>query len=107
GLRGSARAFAVLGDMWELGDQAEALHAATGAEAARAGVDVLIGFGPLSAQLLRGAREAGLVQSYQARDPADPGARVRALGRAGDVVLVKGSRGMQMERVVRALLEAD
>jgi UDP-N-acetylmuramoyl-tripeptide--D-alanyl-D-alanine ligase len=107
GLRGSGRAFAVLGDMFELGDEAEALHAGCGAEAARAGVDALIGLGPLSAHLLRGARDAGLAQALAASDPAHAAALVRERARAGDVVLVKGSRGMQMERVVRALLEAD
>jgi UDP-N-acetylmuramoyl-tripeptide--D-alanyl-D-alanine ligase len=106
-LRGAGRAFAVLGDMWELGDEAEALHAACGAQAARAGVDALIGLGPLSAHLLRGAREAGLSETYAAQDPADAAARVRERARAGDVVLIKGSRGMQMERVVHALLETD
>jgi UDP-N-acetylmuramoyl-tripeptide--D-alanyl-D-alanine ligase len=107
GLRGAGRAIAVLGDMWELGDGAEALHAACGAEAARTGVDLLVGLGPLSAHLLRGAREAGLSEVFEARDPAEAAARVRERARAGDVVLVKGSRGMQMERVVRALLETD
>jgi UDP-N-acetylmuramoyl-tripeptide--D-alanyl-D-alanine ligase len=106
-LRGRGRAIAVLGDMWELGDQAEALHAQVGAAAARAGVDLLVGLGPLSAHLLRGAREAGLAEGFEAGDPAQAAAAVRARARAGDVVLVKGSRGMQMERVVRALLEAD
>jgi UDP-N-acetylmuramoyl-tripeptide--D-alanyl-D-alanine ligase len=105
GLRGSGRAFAVLGDMWELGEQAEPLHAACGAEAARTGVDVLVGFGPLSVHLLRGARDAGLAEVFEARDPAEAAARVRERARPGDVVLVKGSRGMQMERVVRALVE--
>jgi UDP-N-acetylmuramoyl-tripeptide--D-alanyl-D-alanine ligase len=107
GLRGSGRAFAVLGDMWELGDTAAELHPACGAAAARAGIDGLVGLGPLSEHLLRGAREAGLSDVFHARDPADAAARVRERARAGDVVLIKGSRGMQMERVVRELLDGD
>jgi UDP-N-acetylmuramoyl-tripeptide--D-alanyl-D-alanine ligase len=107
GLRGSGRAFAVLGDMFELGDDAPALHAECGALAARAGLALLVGVGPLSEHLVRGAREAGLADVFHTHDPQEAAARVRERARGGDVVLVKGSRGMQMERVVRELLEAN
>jgi UDP-N-acetylmuramoyl-tripeptide--D-alanyl-D-alanine ligase len=107
GLRGRGRAFAVLGDMFELGDDAPALHAECGVQAARAGVSLLIGMGPLSEHLVRGAREAGLADVVHTGDPREAAARVRERARAGDVVLVKGSRGMQMERVVRELLEVN
>ena len=106
GLRGSGRAIAVLGDMFELGDTAEALHAQVGRGAAAAGVDLLVAVGPLSRHMAAAARGAGLAQTHAFDEPADAAALVRKSARAGDVVLVKASRGMRLERVVSELLES-
>ncbi|HTO52686.1 MAG TPA: UDP-N-acetylmuramoyl-tripeptide--D-alanyl-D-alanine ligase [Myxococcota bacterium] len=104
-LRGSGRAFAVLGDMFELGDDAAALHAEVGRRAAAAGVDTLVCVGELSANTAAAARAAGLTQVFETADPEQAVARVRADARSGDVVLVKASRGMKLERVVKLLTE--
>jgi UDP-N-acetylmuramoyl-tripeptide--D-alanyl-D-alanine ligase len=107
GLRGpGARAIAVLGDMFELGDHADALHAQVGRGAASAGVDLLVTVGPLSRHAADAARGAGLAETHAFDEPGDAAKLVREHARAGDVVLVKASRGMRLERVVSELLES-
>ena len=103
-LRGSGRAFAVLGDMFELGDDADALHAEVGRRAA-AVVDLLVCMGELSANTANAARAAGLGSVFWTQSAEEATQHVRASARSGDVVLVKGSRGMKLERVVKLLTE--
>ena len=105
-LRGSGRAIAVLGDMFELGDDAAALHAEVGRRAATSGVDALVAVGPLSAHTAAAARAAGLTRVFETSSAEDAAAQVRANARSGDAVLVKGSRGMKLERVVGLLMES-
>ncbi|MDF1563827.1 MAG: UDP-N-acetylmuramoyl-tripeptide--D-alanyl-D-alanine ligase [Deltaproteobacteria bacterium] len=102
---GGGRVFAALGDMLELGPHAEAHHRELGALAARAGLEGLVAFGPLSASTAAAAREGGLEACQHTEEPAEAAAALGA-AREGDVVLVKGSRGMRMERIV-ALLEEE
>ena len=91
--------------MWELGNQEAALHAECGRAAVAAGVELLVGLGELSVHTCRGARDAGLECVVEAPDADAAGRTVASWARPGDVVLVKGSRGMRMESVVRALTE--
>jgi UDP-N-acetylmuramoyl-tripeptide--D-alanyl-D-alanine ligase len=101
------RAVAVLGDMLELGPDAERFHEQTGADVARAGVGTLWGVGPLSEATVRGFRrwweENGRSgQEWGAEhvgSSEDAGPVVAGL-RAGDVVLVKASRSVRLEKVV-------
>lgn len=92
----------VLGDMWELGATADDLHAQSGQAARAAGFERLYGFGPHS-------QAAVTAFGQQGAHFTDLAALIAALehdlARAGQpvVVLVKGSRGMRMERVVAAL----
>ncbi len=116
GARG-VRSVAVLGDMFELGEGAEALHGEVGRVAAGLGVDALVTFGRLSRAMAEGARgvEGATTAIYEVV-PVDGGrggegdieavlARIVEIRRGGEVaVLVKGSRGMRMERVVERLL---
>ena len=104
-LRGGGRAIAVLGDMFELGDEAPRLHAEIGRKVASAGVDVLVAVGPLSRGTARAARQAGCGTALECDDPEAAAELVRVHARPGDVVLVKASRGMRLERVVARLLE--
>ncbi len=103
GLAPRGRRVAIVGDMLELGDAGEELHRRAGAALAGR-VDVVAGVGPLSKSLLEGARSAGVpgeaVHHFETAEASDA-ARVVA---AGDAVLVKGSRGMRLERVVDALV---
>jgi UDP-N-acetylmuramoyl-tripeptide--D-alanyl-D-alanine ligase len=89
----------VMGDMGELGDDAEAMHASIGEFAKRAGVDELYALGPVSAVAARSFGERGRhFESVEAL------ARAVAAAAGADVtILVKGSRFMRMERVVEAL----
>jgi UDP-N-acetylmuramoyl-tripeptide--D-alanyl-D-alanine ligase len=102
--RGTAptRRVAVLGDMLELGPQARALHREIGEHARRSGVELLVTVGPLAAEMAAGF--AG--ESRALPDAAAAAETVPALVRPGDTVLVKGSRGVGLERVAAALREA-
>ena len=95
------RSWLVLGDMAELGDDAELLHTHTGRVVREAGIDKLLATGPL----MRHAVEA-FGDGAQWFETAGDLSRelIRSIGK-GDVVLVKGSRSMGMERVVHALTE--
>jgi UDP-N-acetylmuramoyl-tripeptide--D-alanyl-D-alanine ligase len=105
-LAGARRRVAVLGDMLELGETEVALHGQMGARALADGVQVLVAFGP-RAQAIYVAVRAALgeralhVGSTDSIDPAM--AFLKAQLKSGDVVLVKGSRGTRLERVVEAL----
>jgi UDP-N-acetylmuramoyl-tripeptide--D-alanyl-D-alanine ligase len=102
----AGRRVAVLGEMLELGDAAAALHESCGRSAARSGVDLLVAVGgPAADGLIAGAVAAGLAADRTRRypDSASACAPVAALVRAGDVVLVKGSRGTRMDVIADAL----
>ena len=94
------RHVAILADMFELGSDERALHLQVGAAAAAAGVDLLIGVGTRSAWYVQGAGETA---SVHFRSVDDAVAGVGEHLRPDDVVLVKGSRGMALERLTRAI----
>ena len=96
------RPVAVLGDMLELGAFEAEAHRALGEEAARAGVVRLAAFGPRARGTAEAARAAGLDAFHTEELPALV-AWARAQVSPGDVLLVKGSRGMKLERLVEAL----
>jgi len=105
---GARRRIAVLGEMLELGNQATAMHEACGRAAAEARLDRLIAVGgPPALALATAAVAAGLPAGsvdYVATS-AEACARVTDTLRAGDLVLVKGSRGIGTDAVVAHLLE--
>jgi UDP-N-acetylmuramoyl-tripeptide--D-alanyl-D-alanine ligase len=101
---GGGRRLAVLGDMLELGPDEERLHREIGTAAAGV-VDALLAVGPRGAWIADAARAAGLSRITSVGDVDEAiGAVDRALG-AGprDVVLVKGSRGVELDRLVATL----
>lgn len=106
-LSGGARRIAVLGDMLELGEKSEPGHRQVGRLAYEAGVDLLAAVGNLAAYIGAGAREAGMPSSnIQYYGSAREAAReLKKTIRTGDVVLVKGSRGMKMEEFINSLRE--
>lgn len=101
------RTIAVLGDMLELGPESPALHREVGAYLAQRGVGYLIACGMLGHGFADGAREAGMAPDRvrEAPDALAAAATLTTMMDAGDVILVKGSRGMRMERVIEALTE--
>jgi len=92
---------AVLGAMLELGPTGPELHAQVAAEAAALGIDAVIALGDCAAHYLRGATEQMPVLA--AESPEQAAALVAATVGPGGTVLVKGSRGARMERVIAAL----
>jgi UDP-N-acetylmuramoyl-tripeptide--D-alanyl-D-alanine ligase len=102
----ASRRLAVLGEMLELGDRAVSLHEGVGRAAAAARVDVLFAVGGAPAAALAGAAvSAGMPRSsvrYFATSDEAADAAV-AIAKSGDVVLVKGSRGVKVDRVVDRL----
>lgn len=101
---GRGRRLAVLGDMLELGPDEERLHRQVGAAAASV-VDGLLAVGSRGAWVAEAARSSGLTGVLTATDADEAIATIdRGLApKAGDIVLVKGSRGMALERLVDAL----
>ncbi|HKW86712.1 MAG TPA: UDP-N-acetylmuramoyl-tripeptide--D-alanyl-D-alanine ligase [Nitrospiraceae bacterium] len=104
-LGSGGRTVAVLGDMLELGPETVALHREVGAYLARRGVSVLIVCGVLGHELAEGARAAGMASDHviKTADAAAAAVSAKAIIRDGDVVLVKASRGMRLERVIEVL----
>jgi UDP-N-acetylmuramoyl-tripeptide--D-alanyl-D-alanine ligase len=103
------RHVAVLGEMRELGDAHETAHREVGAAAS--GLDLLIvvdgGPGGAAAGITDGARDAGLAPEriLVASDVPDAVRLARVATAAGDVILVKASRGVELERVVDGLAD--
>jgi UDP-N-acetylmuramoyl-tripeptide--D-alanyl-D-alanine ligase len=93
------RRVAVLGDMLELGPDAERLHREIGEHAGASELELVVAVGPLAAQM--SATFAGAI--HCAPDAPAAAELVPGLLRDGDTVLVKGSRGVGLERVVAAL----
>jgi UDP-N-acetylmuramoyl-tripeptide--D-alanyl-D-alanine ligase len=101
----AGRKVAVLADMLELGEGEAAFHRQAGETAARAGWNVLVAVGPLAAHIAAGAEAAGMAAAaiHRFADSGAAAAAIAAIVRDGDLVLVKGSRGMKTEQVVGAL----
>jgi UDP-N-acetylmuramoyl-tripeptide--D-alanyl-D-alanine ligase len=102
------RRIAVLGDMLELGEKELEYHYETG-RAIPASIDVVIGVGRRSAALLDGARKAGFTDDklHHFADAEAAGAFLKTFLRPGDLVLIKASRGIGLDRIVTALTAAD
>jgi UDP-N-acetylmuramoyl-tripeptide--D-alanyl-D-alanine ligase len=97
--RARARKVAVLGDMLELGAEERRYHREIGEYAAAKGVDVLIAVGGVAPEMAKGfAGEKHVVPDANAAAEL-----LEALLRPGDTVLVKGSRGVELERVGQVL----
>jgi UDP-N-acetylmuramoyl-tripeptide--D-alanyl-D-alanine ligase len=99
----AARHIVIAGEMLELGPQAALMHREAGREIARAGIDVLWGVRGLAREIIDGAREAGMSETRFFESSEEAAAALVAQVRAGDLVLVKGSRGVQTDKVVQQL----
>lgn len=110
GLRRGRRAAVALGDMLELGRQSVAAHRFVGEAVARLGFDYLFTMGEFAATVVEAAREAGMPADRLRRfnDQKELAAALHRLRQAqdlqaGDWLLIKGSRGMQMEKIIAEL----
>ena len=101
----SGRHVAVLGDMLELGTYSEQARFSCGEHAALAGVDLLVTVGPAAAAIGEGARSVRPQMACRHFETNREAAEyLRQALTAGDVVLVKGSRGMHMEEIISRLI---
>ena len=99
------RTIAVLGDMLELGDGSGAFHEQMGAAAAGCSVGIVLAAGSFSGAVRDGALKAGMAPDrVQAFDTIETLAgKLGEMMRPGDIILLKGSRGMKMERIFELL----
>ena len=103
---GATRKIAVIGEMLELGEHSTRLHTESGRTVARSGVDALYAVGADSARALAAAAiAAGMPASAVTYCATSEEAATAVAGavQPGDLVLVKGSRGIRTDRVVDAL----
>ncbi|MFA5148475.1 MAG: UDP-N-acetylmuramoyl-tripeptide--D-alanyl-D-alanine ligase [Candidatus Omnitrophota bacterium] len=96
----------VAGDMLELGSGAPEMHRNVGRIAAMAGVDIIVSVGSLSGYILEGAREEGIGGETLLRfdNSVEAAKALKGILREGDLVLVKGSRGMKMEEIKKCFI---
>lgn len=94
---------AVIGSMLELGETSHALHRAVGEAAARAHVDWLAATGPYADSLVAGARAAGITTTLTAADAPELIDAVCAFAAPDRWLLLKGSRGQRLERLLAPL----
>lgn len=101
----SKRKIVVAGEMLELGAAGPELHREAGRQIAGLGVDKLIGVRGLAREIVQGAREAGMSDETAvfAQTPESAADILISDVRAGDLILVKGSRGVKAEIVVERM----
>ena len=103
-MRGRRRAIAVLGDMLELGSHSADLHRTVGQAVGDAGIDRLYVTGRFAADVAAGALARQMAAAQIVVDSRDAiAAQLEQALRPGDLILVKGSRGMAMEAVVESI----
>src|SRR5712671_1518562 len=100
---GFSRKIVIAGEMLELGKESAELHQGCGREAARAGVSIVIGVQGMAGQVLEGARAAGMTEDRLkfVPDAAQAGELLAGMVRSGDVILIKGSRGVKLEQALQ------
>jgi UDP-N-acetylmuramoyl-tripeptide--D-alanyl-D-alanine ligase len=98
----AGRRIAVLGEMLELGREAETLHRGIGRFAAEQGIHAVIGIRGAARFMVDEARKCGMSDSAALffDSPEEAGQFVRAMARPGDAILFKGSRGVQVEKAL-------
>lgn len=101
--RKGQRLIVIAGEMLELGSQAESLHRQAGNDIGQAGIDVLWGVRGLAKELIAGANKAGLSATRYFETAQAAGEAIVGEVKEGDLILVKGSRGVATDEVVAAL----
>lgn len=101
------RRVAVLGDMLELGAHEAKFHREAGRQAVEAGWDVLVTIGEKSRAMAEGALEAGMSEDrvYSFADSEEAAEKIWSIIQEGDLILVKGSRGIKTERILERFKE--
>jgi UDP-N-acetylmuramoyl-tripeptide--D-alanyl-D-alanine ligase len=97
------RRFVIAGEMMELGPDAPEMHRQAGREIAELGIDVLWGVRGLAAEIISGAREKGIAETAFFESSEAAAAAAVGAAREGDLILVKGSRSVETDKIVAAL----
>ncbi len=100
----AGRRIVVAGEMLELGPQSEAMHRDSGRHIAEKGIDILIGVRGWAAQMVDAARQAGAGAEFVATSE-EAGKWLAAETKDGDVVLLKASRGVKLEKALETWKE--
>jgi len=100
------RRIVIAGEMLELGPEAAQLHREVGYKIASSGVDVVWGVRGLAEELVAGAKAAGLEQTRFFNDSDEAAESILSELKAGDLVLIKGSRGVATDKIVSAIKNA-
>jgi UDP-N-acetylmuramoyl-tripeptide--D-alanyl-D-alanine ligase len=95
----AGRRIVVAGEMLELGPAGEEMHRAAGRNIAEKKIDVLVGVRGAAQAMVDGARHAGMRAEFVAT-PEDAGEWLAREARDGDVVLLKASRGVKLEKAL-------
>jgi UDP-N-acetylmuramoyl-tripeptide--D-alanyl-D-alanine ligase len=103
GGRARKRRIVVAGEMLELGVDEAKLHREAGRDIARTGIDILWGVRGLAKELVAGASEAGVSATRFFEDSGAAASAILEELKGGDLVLVKGSRGVATDKVVSAI----
>lgn len=101
------RRIAVLGDMLEMGEQSEKLHRRIGSIAAKAGIDYLFAFGHQARFIAEEAVKSGMHKSTVAHFNGQLNLKehLKKMIQRDDVILMKASQGMRLEKVVKSLMQ--
>lgn len=102
---GAKRKIVVAGEMRELGDDAANIHQKTGETIANIGIDAIYGIEGFAQNLIEGAQNKGLNNVAFYENSVVAGENFINEVQAGDLILVKGSRGVKTEKVIEKLLE--
>jgi len=105
-LDGEAKKYAVLGDMLELGPLTEAEHQKIGKQVAKLAFNVLVTVGEKSRDIARGAKQAGMSEDYifEFGQPQEASRFIQDRIEHGDVILIKGSRGIHLEKITKEIM---
>ena len=105
GGQGRKRLVVIAGEMLELGPEEASLHRDVGREIAASGIDMLWGVRGLAKEIVAGAKEAGLSAAKFFNSSDEVSIELMKEVKEGDLILVKGSRGVATDKVVKALRE--
>ncbi|MDQ2938587.1 MAG: UDP-N-acetylmuramoyl-tripeptide--D-alanyl-D-alanine ligase, partial [Acidobacteriota bacterium] len=101
----SRRRIVIAGEMLELGPDSAALHREAGREIARAGIDILWGVRGLASEVIKGANELGLAETSFFETSDEAARKIVQIVKEGDLILIKGSRGVATDKIVRGIQE--
>ncbi len=106
-VKSSGRKIAILGDMLELGKHTILAHQNIGKITGENNVDVLVVVGPRAKNIKEGALQAGMNEKniFEFSNSREAGEFIKSFIKEKDLILVKGSQSMRMERVVEAILK--